>query len=354
MQRLRLTTIPIALSVFVAAGVASADDPKPPEQPAEQPAEQPPEQPSEQPAEPAAEPRAEPRAEPAKQKQKQKQLKPRSADTAQPRRTSAEIMKITEQAMVHIEAAQAALEKGDKAAASRALARSEASLGKLYNTPELAAVLNELDEAIASIEGDRKGERRKQALEELDLAPLSATVRRHQLYLDPAVAAGIDEAAARAKQGDAKATADALRLARDRVAIDVAFIPVEDAYVRVLAAQHAIEHGDLKQAQKFLHNVPVVVAELQISSPLVSIRFMLNAAALAAEQGNWERSQSLVREATTEMQNLERLSRGTPSAPEVSALVDDVENLNRQMGSDARPRPEQIRDVAKRTRDLGA
>jgi hypothetical protein len=115
-----------------------------------------------------------------------------------------------------------------------------------------------------------------------------------------------------------------------------------------------IDRGDLKEAQRFLQSVPIVVAVLQVETLLVTVRFKLNAAALAAEQGSWARSQALVREATAEVQAIARASRGTPSAPEVSALVDDVEELNRRMGSETRPRPQQIRELARRTHDLGA
>jgi hypothetical protein len=333
----------IALSVPAAAGVASADDPKAAGAPTEQKADDPQHQQHEQ--------------QPQKQKQKpqkQKQAMP-SKDAGQPGRTSAEVMKITEQAMAHITAAQVALAKGDKAAANKALTQSARSLGKLYDAPELAAILNQLDEAIASAEGEGKAKGGKQpAAQGLDLAPLSATIRHHQVYVDPAVVAGIDEAAAKAKQGDPQAAADALRLARNRIAIDVAFLPVENAYLRVLAAQQAIDQGNMKQAQRFLQEVPIVVAELQLSTPLVPVRFKLNAAALAAEEGNWERSEALIREATDDLQAIERMSKGTPSAQEVSAFVDDVEQLGRQMDSQPRPQPQQIRELAKRSQNLGA
>jgi hypothetical protein len=353
MKSLRLATMLIALST---SGVASADDPKATEAPAEQPPDRP-LPPQQQPAQPR-DPQQMPQQPPDPQQQRDPQQQPPAAtDPAQPQRTSAEVMKITEQATTHITAAQAALARGDKKAAKQALDQSGRALKKLYDAPELSALLNQMDETIASIEGEgegKAGKKPRQAIEKLDLAPLSATVRRHQLYLDPSVAAGIDEAAARAKQGDARATADALRLARNRIVVDMAFLPVEDAYVRVLAAQEAIDRGDMKQARQFLHGIPIVIAELQLSTPLVPVRFKLNAAALAAEQGNWDRSRTLVREATSELQAIERASKDTPAAREVSAFVDDVEQLGRQMGSQPRPQPQQIRELAKRTQDLGA
>ncbi len=344
MKRLRRFTTLAALSVFAIAGVAAADDDQK-QSGAPTAEQQPPKQHQPKPHPPMQQ-------EPMPQEPMSQQPTPHhpkaSADAPQPQRSSAEVMKITEQAMTHITAARTALAKGDKAAAKRALTQSAASLRKLYDAPELGAVLNQVDEAIASMEG--QGAKKPV----VNLAPLSASVRRYQLYLDPSVAAGIDEAAAKAKQGDREAAAESLRLARNRMAIDVAYVPVEDAYVRVLAAQQAIDRGDVKQARRFLQNVPIVFAELQLSSPLVPVRFKLNAAALAAEEGNWERSQQLVHEATTELQSIERMSRGTPAASEVSAFVDDVEQLDRQIGSDARPEAQRIRELAKRTQDLGA
>ncbi|MGE3459217.1 MAG: YfdX family protein [Kofleriaceae bacterium] len=312
--------------LMLTAGIASADDPKTTDK--------------------ATDPKT---ADDATTSDTQRPNKPtQTSDVSQPQqRSPQEIMRITQQAMTHVSAAQTAIAEGDDAVAKRALEASEMALEKLYDTPPMVAVLNELDEAIASVQ------RGNQTLKTLDLAPLSATVRRYQAYIDPSVAAGIDEAEQKAKQGDAKATADALRLARNRIAIDVAFLPIEEAYVRVLAAQQALASGDEKQAGQFLQNLPIVVSEMQVTTPLVPVRFKLNAAALAAEEGNWKRSQTLLREATTALQGIERMSKGMPAAPEVTAIVDDVERLNRKMGSDSKPQPQEIRDLAHRTRDIG-
>lgn len=38
----------------------------------------------------------------------------------------------------------------------------------------------------------------------------------------------------------------------------------------------------------------------------------------------------------------------------MSTLVDDMEKLDRQMGTQSRPDPEQIRELAKRTLEIGA
>lgn len=266
----------------------------------------------------------------------------------QSKRSMSDIMKISQNAMTHVAAAQRAIAKGDKKAAKSAIDQSQRALKKLYDAPPMQTVLNEIDEAIVS------AQRGKQALKALDLAPLAASVRRYQAYIDPSVAAGIDEAAQKAEQGDATGTADALRLARNRMAVDVAFLPVEEAYVRVLAAETALAEGDMKRAGKILQSVPIVIAEVQVGTPLVPVRFKLNAAALAAQEGNWKRSQTLISEATNEMQSFEKQSKQSPMAQEVSTLVDEMEKLDRQMGTQSRPDPEQIRELANRTLEIGA
>jgi hypothetical protein len=277
-----------------------------------------------------------------------KDTKAKSPASTTPQRTSAEVMRITQQALGHIGDAVAALDKGNTAAAKKALARGEQALEPLYDTPALIAVLNEIDEAIATVQN------KEQTLRTLDLAPLAASVGTYRAWVDPSVAARIDEAKASAKKGDAKATMDALRLARNRMAIDIAFLPVEEAYMRIGAAQHALADGDTKHAKHLLRTLPIVVSEVQLSTPLVPVRFKLNAAALAAEEGNWTRSQTLLREATKEMRDVEKLSKGMTIRAEASALVDDLEELERKMNSDARPQPREIREAAQRTRDLGA
>lgn len=270
-------------------------------------------------------------------------------DVTKPRYTATEVMKITQTAMVQIAAAESALDRGDKAAARTALENSEQALDRLYDTPAMGSLLNEFDEA------QRKASGKTPTLEPLDLAPLTASVRSYQAYIDPEVAAGIKEAEDKAQKGDNEGAAEALRLARNRVAIDVAFIPVEEAYIHVRAAQHALDQGDTKLAARFLRGVPIVVSEVQVATPLVPIRFKLAAAAMAAEEGNWKRSQTLVNEAAKDVQNLEKLSGKSTAATEISALADDVEKLQRQMRAEgSRPEPQAIRELAQRTRDLGA
>jgi hypothetical protein len=175
----------------------------------------------------------------------------------------------------------------------------------------------------------------------------------YQAYVDPEVTAGIEQARDRAKQGDAKGTEEALRLARNRVAIDMAFLPVEEAYVRVLGAQQALQTGDKETAARLLRTVPIVVSEVQISTPLVPIRFKLHAAAEAAEAKDWAQSRQLLTEANQQVQDLEKLAKDTQLSSELTPIADDLERISQQAKGGTNPAPDQIRQLAKRTRDIG-
>ena len=279
-------------------------------------------------------------------KPSKKQTKAKTADATKPAHDSKQVMQITQESMRQIAAAEQALERGDTKAAQEALDKSERSLEKLYDTPALAALINELDEAIDEVQGEEV------SLEAVDLAPLAATMRSYQAFLDPEVVAGITKAQESAKAGDERATADALQMARNRMAIEVAFLPVEEAYVRVLAAQQAIDDGKQERAQRLLRNLPIVVSEVQVSTPLVPVRFKLQAAAVAAEEGNWKRAQALVKEATRDVQAFEKLAKGGPMGEELSSVVDEIEQLNRQIAAGERPGAARIREVAQRTRTV--
>lgn len=260
----------------------------------------------------------------------------------------AEVMTITQNAMTHIAAADRALDQGKKAAARSALVKSEKELSKLYNQPALGPVMAELDRAIDS--ASRKGAQ----ADGLDLAPLTTTVRSYQAYLDPSVSAGIERAKERAQSGDTKGTEEALRLARNRVAIDTAFIPVEDAYVRVVAAQHALDKGNVKQASRLLDSVPIIVSELQISQPLLPVRFNLHAAAEAAESGKWDQAETLLSRVDEDLQRLEKASVGEAQTTELASISDDVERLHQDVTAGKNPPPAQIRQLAQRIEAFGA
>ncbi len=268
-------------------------------------------------------------------------------EATRPKLDSEQVMKLSQQAMTHIAAAEKALDQNKKAAAKAALAKSQQSLSKLYNTPALLAMLNEFDEAINALSGE------KPVVEPLDLAPLAASVSTYQAYLDPDVAAGVKQAQERAREGDKQGAQDALRLARNRVAVDVAFLPVEEAYTRVLAAQQALDNNNMKEAKRLLRNVPVVISQVQISRPLVPIRFKLQAAAEAADAQNWSRARTLLKEANRDVQHLESIAGTTDLKSELTPIANQLKTLSQQAQAGQQVEASQIRELAQRTRTLG-
>jgi hypothetical protein len=254
-----------------------------------------------------------------------------------------EVMRLTQQAMVHISAAQQALKDNKVSTAKSELIKSKQALDPLYDTPPVTAMLNEFDEALNALTG------KTPALETLDLAPLTASISSYTAYVDPEVLAGVETAKQKAKSGDAKGTEEALRLARDRVAVDMAFVPVEEAYVRVLAAQQALQDGDTKEALRLIRHVPVVVADMQLSRPLVPIRADLQAAAAAAEANQMDRSRRLLQNASSQMQQLESVAKSSELSSQLSPIADDLQELAKEQ----KPKATQIRELAKRTRSVG-
>lgn len=280
----------------------------------------------------------------------QNQPQPKTSDQASTSKTSrepAEVMKLTQQAMTHIDAAARALQDGKSKAATSALARSEQVLRKIYKTPPATALLNEFDEIINGL--TQKGP----STVPLDLQPLRATVSSYQRYVDPEVIAGIDTAEQQAQQGDMKASENTLRLARNRVAIDMAFLPVEEAYTRVLAAQQALRNGDTKTALSVIRNVPVVVGELQLSRPLLPIRVDLQAAAEAADSQQWGRAKSLLQRADQQVTKLTAIASTSDVRDDLKPIANDIQRLSRQAAAGPHPQAGQIREVVQKLRSVG-
>lgn len=335
---------PVLLAVSLAATPALAEDQTPQRQTADQ--QQQPQQ-KHQTSQPQPSNQSAQQHKTMSNKQNKQISNKQAGDITKPKMSANEVMNLTQQAMTHIAAAEQALDKGDKTAAKSALNRSEQVLKRLYDTPPLQAMLNELDEAINALSGE------KPALEALDLAPLSASVTSYQAYIDPDVVAGVNQAQQKQKQGDAKGTEEALRMARNRVAVDVALLPVEEAYVRVLGAQQALQKGDTQTASRLLSNVPIVVGEVQIRQPLVPVRFSLNAAAEAAEAKNWDRANALLNQANQQVQQLESAAKDPELKQELMPISNDLQRMTRQARAGTNLQPNQIRELAKRTRSIG-
>lgn len=268
-----------------------------------------------------------------------------AAAVLEPTVAIAEVLRLCQQVIAHVAAAELAIDRGDVAAARRALDLSQRSLRRLRAAPALAAVIDELDTAISRLQG-------REVAAAIELAPLTATVRGYQAFIDPAVVEGVAEAESRARRNDRLGSASALKLARHRMAVDVAFLPIEEAQVHVLAAQQALDDGDPALAARVLRGVPLTVSQARVSTPLVPVRFKLNAAALAAEQGDWGRARLLVRGATELIDELEMAAKGTPTGARLNPIVDEVQALDKQLDLGTRPPPEDIRQAALRTRGL--
>ena len=188
-----------------------------------------------------------------------------------------------------------------------------------------------------------------------ELAPLVAEVQRLAVYLDPEVVARVREAQQRANAGDQQGAFDSLRMARQALAADIALLPVEDAYARVAAARAELQRGQVEFAQRLLASVPIAIARLEASAPLVPIRFDLRAAAAAAEQGSWERARMFVGRASNHLQALRSFA-GVEEpgfARAISSLTERVNTLQQRIAAGARPSPGEIRDLAQRTRYVG-
>ena len=123
--------------------------------------------------------------------------------------------------------------------------------------------------------------------------------------------------------------------------------------MRVLAAQRALDKGNKEQASNLLENVPIVVSQLQISQPLVPIRFKLHAAAEAVAAGKNDVAKQLLAQADREVQELESLAKDTELSKELMPIADEIERINQQAIAGTQPKADQLRELARRTRDIG-
>lgn len=170
--------------------------------------------------------------------------------------------------------------------------------------------------------------------------------------MDPEVTAQVEEAERQLKKGDQKAAEQQLRLARQRLAADVALLPIEDAYARVQAARGELRDGHPAQAQRLLRNVPVLITHLQTTAPLVPVRFNLRAAAMAAEKGEWDRAKELVGQATRSLEQVAAAPAPSELDKELKPIVDRAKKLQSRLDKGQKPRPKEMRDLARQTRSL--
>jgi hypothetical protein len=243
-------------------------------------------------------------------------------------------------ALAHITAATAALDSDnkDKTQAQSALDAAATSLRQLYTSVPEGEILREL----GSNEPGKP----------LNLAPVLAEMRSRSVWMDPEIVAQVEAANRKMKEGDQQGANEQLMLARQRLAADVALLPIEDAYARVQAARGELKEGHPEQARRLLRNVPLVVSHVQATAPLVPVRFNLRAAATAAEAGDWGKANELVDQASKGLEQVASAPAPKQFDKELKPIVDRLERLNRRLDDGKKPRPKEFRELAKQTRTL--
>lgn len=255
---------------------------------------------------------------------------------------SPEVMKQARSAFSSITQAQVAIEGNQIDQARQHLNQAEKTLKTLSVSAPARQVVEKLGESLAQLHAEAR---------DIDFAPLIAQVRQQAVYLDPQVVANVEEAEKAYKQGDSKQAEDTLRLAQQSLVADVALLPVESAHARVLAAQLLLQRNDPAAASRMLGGLPITVTEVQISSPLVPVRFNLRAAAAAAEAKEWKAAENLLDTAAAQLQQLERSADGE-AARLIEPIADQAEKLQKQVDQGKQPKPQDLRNLAQRTRQL--
>ncbi len=242
-------------------------------------------------------------------------------------------------ALSHIESAQQALQKGDDTKAKEALTASRTELERLYIANPASPTLKALDKAA---QGTENG---------LDLAPLMSDVSTRQIYLDPKLVAGIKDADSKAKAGDKMGAQDQLRLAREQLVADMAFLPVEDAYARVLASKELLDGNQREQAQRMLKDVSIAMTSASVGAPLVAARFDLRTAAAAVEAKNWSEVRSLLDSAANRLREVSSASvSGSKAKAALDPIAGEAEKLQKRVDGGEKPSASELRALAEKTR----
>ena len=281
------------------------------------------------------------------QQQQQQQQQQATGGTAQPgggQPPGMELGKASElsqAALTHIVAATTALENNNTKNAQTALDVAASNLHQLYNAVPAGPVLSELGS--------------NQPGKPMNLAPVLGEMRSRSVWMDPEVVAGVEEAQKQLDKGNEEMAEEKLMLARQRLAADVALLPIEDAYARVQAARGELRDGRPQDAARLLRNVPLTIGHIQVAAPLVPVRFNLRAAATAAEEGNWDRAKELVNQANQGIQQMA----SAPAADqefqkEIKPIAAKAKQLTTKLEKGGKPRPKEMRDLARQTRSLAA
>jgi hypothetical protein len=248
-----------------------------------------------------------------------------------------EAVRTAQGALSEVATATSALDRQDPKGAQTALDLAASALRQLYTAVPGARALQQL-----AVDG---GEVR-------DFGPLLTEIRADAAWMDPEVIALVEKAARKVQVGDRAGAAAGLARARRRLIEDLGILPIEDVYARVQAARGELHDGHADDARRLLNNLPLLMARVGATAPLVPVRLNLRLAASAIAEGNLERGSELITRATAE---LEKIADSLPPEPfdrTVKPLIDRAHGLQRHMANGQRPRPRDLRDFATRLRSL--
>jgi hypothetical protein len=233
-------------------------------------------------------------------------------------------------ALAQIDQAVNDIHDGSTAQAEGLLQQSANTLRALYENVPGRSVVNQMNTAHTKN----------------DYAPLMTTLATEQVYLDPQVVANVKQAQQHQQAGNQQQAQQNLQLARDKMIADVALLPVEDAFSRVVAARSELQAGRTDNALELLNDLPLMLTQVQVSAPLVPVRFDLRAAADAAQHGDWSRATQLLDQADKQLQAVAAAGQGSKQASQLKPLVNRADQLSARADSKQKPRPREINALA--------
>jgi hypothetical protein len=248
------------------------------------------------------------------------------------------VQELTRTALTHVSAAMGAVEENDNRQADAALAAAASDLRRIYDAVPARELLGLLSQPGAVD----------------DLATISSQAHQMSVYLDPEVVRNVDRAEEKTKAGDRSGAEENLATARKRLEADVATTPVENAYARVMAARAELRVGDSDRALRLLRDVPEVVDRVDVTAPMVPARFNLRAAAAAAEAGNWPEARNLVDQAAGTLEQISTAPSASNVQGKLQPMVERAKSLQRRFDQGRKPKPREMRDLARRTSQVSA
>lgn len=243
-----------------------------------------------------------------------------------------QVQQLSRTALTQIALAMGALEDKDRDRADQALSAAAGHLRQIYDAVPSRDLLRLLAHTDAAD----------------DLAPILAQVHQQAIYLDPRIVDNVDQADEKSRGGDRAGAQEDLAEAQRLLAEDVASAPVEDAYARVVAASADLRRGDAERALRLLRQVPNVLDRVDVSAPMVPVRFSLRAAAAAADKGKWDQARTLMDQATGGLDQIVEVARAVRK--DLLPVVNRAHDLQQRIAGGRKIRPQQLRALAQSTR----